>query len=349
MSNLVFNAWYVAGWSHEFDREPKQRMLLGVPLVLYRKQDGSLVAMHDRCVHRLAPLSAGRVEGDAIRCMYHGFRFGPDGQCDHIPGQPQIPAKACVKTYPVAEKGSWAWVWMGEPERADPALIADGKALDDPAWVLATGEIDYAANYELINDNLLDLTHLAYVHVESFGADESWSRSRPRVTVLNNGVRNSRWIEGSPPIPPLGDAAGHEQVDIWTSYDFIIPGVFLLYTAICPTGTAALRGDQPPQEGDTILFDNFTSQAVVPTGEMTSRYYFSWGPAARWGGQEMADMMIAVAKQAFLEDKVMIEAQQRIIDTDPTARVMPSAADKAITIFQRMMAGLDRAPESSDA
>lgn len=339
-SNLVFNAWYVAGWSHDFTREPQQRMLLGVPMVLYRKEDGSLVVMKDRCAHRLAPLSMGRVEGDAIRCQYHGFRFGPDGKCDEIPGQDQIPPAACVQTYPVEEVGSWVWVWMGDPALADPSVIAQGKALDDPAWVLSTGQIDYQANYELINDNLLDLTHLAYVHVASFGADEAWSRNRPRITPLDNGVRSARWIEGGPPIPPLGDAAGHDAVDIWTSYDFIVPGTFLLYTAICPVGTAALRGDDGPQPGDTILFDNFTSQAVVPTGEKTSRYYYSWGPASRWGGKAMADAMIAVANQAFDEDKVMIEAQQKIIDSDPDARVIPSSADKAITLFQRKMASL---------
>lgn len=337
MSNLNFNAWYVAGWSDQFGREPQQRMLLGKPVVLYRKQDGALVALHDRCVHRLAPLSLGKVEGDAIRCQYHGFMFAPDGACIEIPGQEIIPARACVRSYPVVEKGSWAWVWMGDPARADASIIANSKALDDPEWVLKTGHLDYDANYELINDNLLDLTHLTYVHSESFGADEAWSRNRPRVETLPNGVRSSRWIENSPPIPPLGKAAEHDRVDIWTTYDFVIPGVFLLYTAMYPAGTAAAYGAAPPGADIEILFNNFTSQAVVPTGEKTSRYYFSWGPGSEFGGEDIAQLMIDVAKQAFLEDKVMIEAQQRIIDTDPSARPMPAAADKAITIFQRMM------------
>jgi phenylpropionate dioxygenase-like ring-hydroxylating dioxygenase large terminal subunit len=342
MSNLVFNAWYVAGWRHEFTREPMSRMLLGRPVVLYRRIDGSLVALEDRCVHRMAPLSLGRVEGDDIRCLYHGFRFAADGQCNDIPGQEVIPSRACVKSYPVAENGSWVWVWMGDPAQADTSLIAQGKALDDPEWVLKTGQLDYEANYELINDNLLDLTHLTFVHAASFGADEAWSRNRPTVETLHNGVRVSRWIIDSPPIPPLGKAAEHERVDIWTSYDFIIPGTFLLYSAIHPAGTAASCGGAAPGEALEPLHDNFTSQAVVPLTDKTSRYYFSWGPSSRCGDEAMADIMIAVAKQAFNEDKVMIEAQQKVIDCEPDRPPMPATADKAITIFQRMMRSLDR-------
>lgn len=342
MSNLVFNSWYPAGWPHDFGRQPVQRMLLGKPVVIYRRLDGNLVALEDRCVHRMAPLSMGQVEGDDIRCAYHGFKFEPGGRCVEIPGQDLIPSRACVTAYPVIENGSWVWVWMGDPERADPSIVAQSKSLDDPEWILRTGQIDYDANYELVNDNLLDLTHLTYVHATSFGADEAWSRNRPKVETLNNGVRLSRWITNSPPIPPLGKAAEHERIDMWTTYDFIIPGTFLLYSAMFPAGTAEACEGGPPTEEHEVLFDNFTSQAVVPTGEKTSRYYFSWGPGARFGNEEMAEIMINVAKQAFNEDKVMIEAQQRIIDCDPDRPPMPATADKAITIFQRMMKSLDR-------
>lgn len=343
MSNLIRNCWYVAGWSHDFGGKPEHRMLLGEPIVLFRKSDGAITALHDRCVHRLAPLSLGAVEGDDIRCLYHGFKFAPDGQCNEIPGQEMIPKKACVRSYPVEERGSWVWVWMGDPAKADPAMIAQSKALDDPEWVLKTGQLDYEANYELINDNLLDLTHVSYVHAASFGADDAWSRNRPKVEMLENGVRQSRWIKNSPPIPPLGKAAEHDRVDIWTTYDYILPGTFLMYTAMYPAGTAGLRQDGAPQESDECLFNNFTSQAVVPMSERTSRYYFSWGPGSRFGGDDIAEIMINVAKSAFNEDKIMIEAQQRVIDTDPSVLPMPATADRAITLFQRLMRAQDKA------
>lgn len=347
MSNFVFNAWYVAGWRDDFGRDPQQRVLLGKPVVIYRKHDGTLVALEDRCVHRMAPLSKGRIEGDAIRCLYHGFKFDSGGKCIEIPGQDIIPPRACVRSYPVQENGSWVWVWMGEVDRADPSIIAPSKALDDPEWVLKTGEMEYDANYELINDNLLDLTHLAYVHSGSFGADEAWSRNRPKVETLQNGVRCSRWIIDSPPIPPLGKAAEHERVDIWTTYDFIVPGTLLLYTGMFPGGTAQACDNQAPGGRQDLLFDNFTSQSVVPTAEKTSKYYFSWGPGARFGGEDIAQVMIDVARRAFIEDKEMIEAQQKIVDCEPDRRNMPASADKAITIFTRMMQSLDRQTETA--
>lgn len=344
---LIRNCWYVAGWSHDFPAgEPVQRMLLGEPVVLWRKGDGTIVAMEDRCVHRLAPLSLGRIEGDAIRCMYHGLRFDPSGRCNEIPGQDLIPPSACVKTYPVVERGRWVWVWMGDPERADPSRIAQVMALDDPDWIFRWGMLDYEANYELINDNLLDLCHLSYVHAASFGADESWANTRPRIEMLAEGVRSSRWIENSPPIPPLGRSAGVEKVDMWTSYDFVLPGVFLLYTAICPAGSAEKCNREAPGEGIDILFSNFTSQAVVPTSETTTRYYFAWGPPRAHGSDADADLMIQVACSAFNEDKAMIEAQQRIIDLDPTRRPVPTTADKSITLFTRLMHAQDKPANS---
>lgn len=339
---LIRNCWYVAGWSHQFEAgKPTQRMLLGEPVVIWRTQEGDVVAMEDRCVHRLAPLSLGRIEGNAIRCLYHGLLFDAGGRCREIPGQDAIPGSACVRTYPAVERNNWIWVWMGDPDRADPSRIAPSKALDDPAWVLKTGELHYRAHYSLINDNLLDLTHLAYVHAASFGADEAWSRNRPRVEPIAEGVRSSRWIVGTPPTPPLGKAAEHERVDIWTSYDFVLPGVFLLYSALFPTGSAEAFGYDAPPAHAPSLFANFTSQAVTPTSESTTSYYFSWGPAAEHGDEAMAQAMIDVAIMAFNEDKTMIEAQQRIIDTDPGRRVMPTSADKAITLFTRLMQSQD--------
>jgi vanillate O-demethylase monooxygenase subunit len=346
---LVRNCWYVAGWSHDIGDTPVQRWLLGDPIVLYRKSDGGLVALEDRCPHRLAPLSLGRREGDGLRCMYHGALFNSAGACTEIPGQDIVPQNACVRAYPVAEKNSWVWVWMGDPARADPSRIANSKALDDPEWVLKYSHLDYEANYELINDNLLDLTHLAYVHATSFGADEAWSRSRPKIERIAEGVRSSRWIVGSPPIPPLGEAANHECVDIWTSYDFVLPGVFLLYSGLYAAGTAAACNGEAPGDEHHILFDNFTSQAVVPTGEKTSRYYFSWGPGARFGDEAVAQMMIDQAIMAFNEDKAMIEAQQKIIDSDPSRMPVPATADKAITIFTRFMQSQDRPVEAETA
>ena len=131
----VKNAWYVAGWSHEFaPGRVHARTIIDQPIALYRIGEGGLVALEDRCCHRFAPLSMGRIEGDDLRCMYHGLKFAPDGRCIEIPGQKLIPQSACVRRYPLVVRGSWVWLWMGNAALADPAAIAPSLALDDSRY-----------------------------------------------------------------------------------------------------------------------------------------------------------------------------------------------------------------------
>jgi phenylpropionate dioxygenase-like ring-hydroxylating dioxygenase large terminal subunit len=336
IKQFVYDSWYVAGWDYEFGREkPLQRIILEQPIVFYRKTDGELVALADRCAHRQAPLSMGRIEGDDLRCMYHGLRFSAEGKCVEIPGQASIPEKACVNTYPVVERGSWAWVWMGNPEDADPSLIPPVRGFDDPEWVLKSGQLDYQAPYHLINDNLLDLSHLAYVHAESFGATAGWSSRPPKTTLVSRGIRVDRWVEGAPPVPPLPSLSQYDTVDLWVTYEFYVPGVFIMYTAMYKAGSAeAFEHGEPHGER---LFSNFTCQAVTPMKEDSSRTFFSWGPGSEFGGEEIADQMIEVAKMAFQEDKVIIEAQANIISLDPSIPMMPTAADKSVALFRKAM------------
>ena len=156
------DCWYMAAWAAELD-EGKLigRTLLEEPVLLYRGESGAAVVLDNRCCHRGALLSNGRREGDCVRCLYHGLKFDATGRCVQIPGQDMIPATACVRAYPVVEKHSWIWVWMGDPAKADERLIPPAVGLQDPAWTLRSGRLDYEANYLLINDNLTDFTHLS--------------------------------------------------------------------------------------------------------------------------------------------------------------------------------------------
>ena len=120
------NCWYVAAIDHELiDGKLLSRMLLGEHVLLYRGESGKVTALNDRCPHRGALLSRGRLEGDAVRCMYHGIKYDGSGKCVQIPGQDMIPPKLRVPGYPVVERGPFIWVWMGEAAKADPALIVD--------------------------------------------------------------------------------------------------------------------------------------------------------------------------------------------------------------------------------
>lgn len=336
---FVRSCWYVAAWSHEIGQnQPHAVTITGMPIVLYRLESGAVAALEDRCVHRLAPLSRGQCEGDKLRCGYHGLLFDASGRCVEIPGQAVIPAKARVAAYPVAERDGWIWVWLGDPSAADLSLIPESFGPGDPQWRLATGQMDYAAHYQLINDNLTDFSHLSFVHANSFRSGLNWALSQPKITAFDRGIRVERWVQEDP-VPPFLEGRGLNTVDQYVHYDYIVPGILLLWTEIHPGGTAAPLGEDRPEP----LFGTFSAQAVTPIDERRSRYLFSWGPRSKDGGEDMAAAMMAVACQAFAEDKSMIEAQQQIIDRDPARDVMPVAADKGVTLFQRIMAGLIRA------
>lgn len=332
----VRDAWYVAAWNTELQTgKPLAVSILGEGIVIYRGESGQIAALEDRCVHRLAPLSLGRCEGDRLRCMYHGLLFDPDGTVAEIPGQELIPKDARVRCYPVVDRHSWLWVWMGDPAKADEALIPPAVGLEDPDYILGHGQLDYDAEARLINDNLLDFSHLSYVHAESFGAGPQFANSLPRLETLERGVRFSRWMIGT------RGARGREAdgpIDSWMSYDFLIPGVLLMWGGNYPAGTAQALDYGVPDLGDAQSGVTFTSQAVTPTGPRTSRYFFSWGPHVAHGDEKLRDTLMEVAGQAFNEDKVMIEAQQRVIDSTPDPRIMPTAHDKGVTIFNRLVA-----------
>jgi nitrite reductase/ring-hydroxylating ferredoxin subunit len=335
----VRNAWYVAGWSPDLPQDrPSAVSLLGEPLVLWHS-GAAWHAFEDRCVHRLAPLSLGRCESGHLRCLYHGLRFAPDGRVVEIPGQDRIPPQARVRRYPVADRHSWLWVWMGDPELADESLIPPAVGFDNPAWILGRGHLDYAAEARLINDNLLDFSHLSFVHADSFGASAAWAEEHPRITPLPRGIRYERWVESSAPMRGREHAG---RVDGWTRYDFLVPGVLLMLSAQYPEGTArACQQAEPPADLPAIG-KTFTSQAVTPTTERTSRYFFSWGPHRTCGDEALRDVLMGIAGQAFGEDKVMIEAQQRVIDRTPAPRIMPTAHDRAVTLFNQLVARLVR-------
>jgi phenylpropionate dioxygenase-like ring-hydroxylating dioxygenase large terminal subunit len=325
----VRNCWYVAAWDYELKPgELISRTILGEPIVLYRARDGGLVALADRCCHRFAPLSLGRIEGDDLRCMYHGLKFDRSGRCIEIPGQDMIPQTACVRTYPAVEAHSWIWVWMGEEAKAEAALIPPAVGLDDPHWTLRSGHLDYEANYLLINDNLTDFTHLSYVHANSFGATEAFARTRPTVERLERGVRIWRWLSDGLREDAPTRVHRRGEGDNWQSYDFLAPGELLMHTVVCPFGTAERFGQRPPDLSQVeVISENFTSQAVTPTTERTSRYFFSWGPRSGEGADVMAGAMMELALMAFGEDKTMIEAQQRVIDMGPEQKEVLTSAD----------------------
>lgn len=338
--NYPRNAWYVAAWTHDIGRDkPFAATILGDPLVIFRAPDG-LVAFEDRCAHRAAPLSLGRCEGARLRCMYHGFLFDPQGRAVEIPGQDIIPQTAKVRAYPIVEKHSWAWVWMGDPAKADEALIPPAVGLDDPDWILGSGTIDYEAEARLINCNLLDFSHLSFVHPASFGSGAEFAEALPRWETIDRGLRHIRWIEAMD--TPPGDRKMDAKVDFYLEYDYLVPGILLMWSGVFPTGTAKACDFGIPDYALAVGGVARTSQAVTPLESGKARYFFSVGPHRLHGDEERRDKDLAMTLMAFDEDKTMIEAQQKILLRKPDHVVIPTAHDRAITQFERLMSRLTR-------
>ena len=331
---FVRNTWYVAGWDNEVGPSDLfSRTITGIPVLMYRAEDGTLVALEDRCCHRGAPLSVGRREGDCVRCMYHGLKFDPTGQCIEAPAQQRIPPQARVRTFPVVERHCWIWIWMGDPEAANPDLIPDTHWLDDPAWRSLDGYIHYDVNYLLIADNLLDFSHLPFVHPTTLGGGEDYAGVQPKVERLEDGVRITRWTidtEAPPFAKQVKDWPG--KVDRWNIYNFTLPAILLMDSGMAPTGTGAPEG----RRVDAAEFRG--CQALTPETENSTHYFFAHPHNFAIDQPEVTRSIHQNVVAAFDEDRDIITAQQRSLALAPDFKMIPFSIDAALSQFRWVVA-----------
>jgi nitrite reductase/ring-hydroxylating ferredoxin subunit len=184
-TRFIFNEWYAAAFSDEVGRVLLKRTLLGERVVLFRTLEGRAVALSDRCAHRSYPLSSGMIDGDTIVCAYHGFRYDERGDCIQVPSAGKCPKGIGVRTYPVCERGPVVWIWMGDPAKADPNTIVDLAWMTADKWARAKVYFHLKANYVYINENLMDTTHLSYMHATTIGTPDYVNA--PSHTEINDG------------------------------------------------------------------------------------------------------------------------------------------------------------------
>lgn len=325
--------WYVAANAEDIKcSEPFAATVAGINVVLYRDQNDNIVALDDKCCHRLAPLSRGRIEGSDIRCMYHGIKFGVDGKCIEVPGQKIVPKSFCIKTHSAVERNEWVWLWIGNSAHADESLIPNTCAQSIKTHNVRKGSLEYAANFELLNDNLLDLSHLAFVHPTTLGmtTDGAFAKTTPNIEFLERGVRISRW---TPDTPSFEDPS--LKLDFFSIYDYLLPGVFLLEVVACPRGTATKFDFEKPKGSEALMIISHM-QAVTPTDDNHLRYFYSIG-LPKDIPEDPLDAQFSLAGKAFLEDKAVIEAQHRNIQNNPEDKLRFTAHDKAIRYFRGLV------------
>tara|TARA_R110002073_G_scaffold164234_2_gene320388 strand:- start:693 stop:1814 length:1122 start_codon:yes stop_codon:yes gene_type:complete len=299
------NAWYVAAWSYEVDKALFERTIIGESILIYRKPDGTPVAMSNACPHRFAPLHRGKLLGDIVECPYHGLRYDTTGACVHNPhGNGKVPRRARTRVYPLVEIHDMLWIWMGDPAVADAATIPDFSCQSDDRFPTVSGVIEMHANYELISDNLMDLTHVEFLHAGLLGSD-AIKLGEHEITQDGTTLYSNRWCPNglAPPAWDMMFDNYGKPVDHWLYMRWDAPCHMLLDVGITPTG-------KPREDGIWM----YGTDILTPKDE-TSTYYF-WGASRSYGhGDAKQDAMWKQAIEvAFGEqDKPLIEAQQRLL------------------------------------
>jgi vanillate O-demethylase monooxygenase subunit len=260
----------------------------------------------------------GRVVGERIQCGYHGAQFAPDGQCVLVPGQSSVPAAARVRSYPVRERYGFVWVWMGDPERATGTVPGDLYAfVDDGRWNAVDGYKHIACNYELVNDNLADITHVEFVHPSTLGTEEvraAREGQAPRAqavhrfdaTPVTDGI-DFLFFAGNTRIAPAFEAAyrrvrhanAGDLLDFLLDFRFRAPSLWVF----TPTTT---RAGEPPERGVR------TSSPIAITPEDTGTCHYFYRTCQDYAPDDRAETewWHEQTSLAFDEDKAVLEAQQ---------------------------------------
>lgn len=301
------NRWWVAGFSSELTDRPLARVLLNRPMVLFRNAAGQVGALQDRCCHKELPLSCGSVEGAGLRCGYHGLLFDTGGTCIEIPGQQRIPPKARVPSYPLVEQDKLLWVWIGDAEHPQPVSTPPRYAFhDEPSYRYGSGAYHYDAPYQLIHDNLMDLSHLGYVHLKTIGGNARiHMNAELKVDGNDDMVRVVRWMPDSVP-PPTYLAAWpfKGKVDRWQEIEFNISHL-CIWTGAMDVGSDKL--DNPARYG----FHMRGFHGVTPETETTSHYFWSMATNPEEDVEAVTNKVVEQTVLTFDEDKIIIEAQYR--------------------------------------
>lgn len=298
------NSWYVAAWDHEVGNGLHPVRMLGEEIVLFRKSDGTVAALEDACPHRKLPLSMGRIKGDTVECGYHGLTFDSTGTCTRVPGAERIPHVACVRSYPVEERYGLLWVWMGERDLADPALIFTVDHWGDPAWGINRGDsMEIACNYLYMTDNLLDPSHVAWVHQSSFGSAAT-EETPLNTDVHDKGVTVWRWMVDVEPAPfyaPYLKFSGN--CDRKQHYEVHYPCHAIIRAIFAPANTGG-EGRALPDE--TFLMDSYNF--MTPVDENTTKYY--WFQMRNFAPDDAAvsAQFAASVRGAFDEDRAVLTA-----------------------------------------
>jgi vanillate O-demethylase monooxygenase subunit len=346
----VLNHWYAAAWSGEVADQPLARQLLDERVVMFRDGEGKVAALTNRCPHRLAPLSMGECVNGHIRCGYHGLEFDSAGQCVNVPGQTIIPPKAKVRSFPTAERYGLVWLWMGEAERADEALLPLVRKHGEAGWkVMDNGYQRHAANYRIEIENLMDPAHTTFLHKQTIG-----NPAAKDVPVLNRretengmpGIVAYRWLENTPPSPfdrsSTAFAEGH-KVDRGQSFGFFLPSMSKVEIASLPAGLE--RTEENLDKG----LRSFSYKFLTPESEGATHFFWLHIRNYRLEDTEFETTLRAGLEKTYVEDNEMASAIQLEQERSGLRQIAAIEIDRAPVMAMRELERMIAAEQAGTA
>jgi vanillate O-demethylase monooxygenase subunit len=325
MVRFLKKYWYVAATSEELKDRPVGRVLFNKPIVLFRGKNGLVGALDDRCAHRLTPLSLGKIDGDLLECGYHGWSYDHTGKCLRLPGV-DSPQNISIRSYPIKEKWGWVFIWMDNPDEANAINLPDFHVMGEEKWVGDGSMLRVEAHCNLIRDNLLDLTHAKYVHQQTL-ATADVDKVPVKAERKGDMVRVKRVMKNITPSPFFARSVGYTDKIIHRQTTEFTPGCNII---IRLRGNSSLDTSENLKNGFRVI------NAMTPeTG--TSTHYFWWlGRDYDQNNSPLTQWMKDANARTFLEDKIILEAQQKNITRNPEQTPIPSPADKGITLASNL-------------
>ena len=329
------NCWYLAGWSEELTDHLLSRRLFDRQMVLFRTGDGSVKAIADRCPHRFAPLSMGEKVGDAIQCAYHGLTFDGSGGCIRNPFSENIPAAARVDAWACVERYGMIWLWGGHAEGVNPDLIPDFSMVEDNAFTrVVRGYTLLEAPYEFGTDNLMDLSHIEFVHKGSFAGNGVIFGGKHQVAEDGNTLRSNWWMPGVKAPPHTMGVYDPEMItDHWLDMRWNAPASMQLEIGACPAGGERSKGVVAQQ-----------CHILTPASASTTHYFWATTRYHDLNSVETDTFLRALFGQAFdEEDKPIIKAAyenlegQDFWDAKPLSLGIDSGGTRARRKLQAML------------
>ncbi|MDT7788099.1 MAG: hypothetical protein QOF58_6518 [Pseudonocardiales bacterium] len=316
MTGFPRDQWYVAAYGSEIGHDLFTRTVCGEPILLWRTRDGAVTAMPDRCVHRRFPLSQppSRLVDDQVVCGYHGFTYDAGGQCVAVPGQTRIPRTARLTPYPVVEQDSFVWVFIGDRENADASQIPRAPWLVSPDYTTLAGMEPLRARYELLVDNLLDLSHETYLHSGYIGTPEV--AATPITTEVDEDagiVYVSRHMDDAECPPFYAKSTGLQgRIARWQDIEYTPPCLYKLHARIAPVGSVP-----DPDGTDPDAFHVEVVYAIVPETEHSTHNFWCVARDFALGDEEVSAFLAESNRTVVLQDVAALNVLEQVIAAEP--------------------------------